>query len=74
MELADHRKYYCCFPGEFSFVPTASLLGKILLYVGFTDVRRYAVSELCDESDLASLEPVYADLMRNHTAYFVVRK
>jgi 2-polyprenyl-3-methyl-5-hydroxy-6-metoxy-1,4-benzoquinol methylase len=74
MELADHRKFYCCFPGEFSFVPTATLLEKIFVYAGFTDVRRYAASELCAESDLLALEPIYADLMRNHTAYYVVRK
>ncbi len=74
MELADHRKYCCCFPGEFSFVPTASLLEKIFGYVGFRDVRRYSASELCGDAALSSLEPVYADLMRNHTAYYVVRK
>jgi 2-polyprenyl-3-methyl-5-hydroxy-6-metoxy-1,4-benzoquinol methylase len=74
LELADVRKYCCCFPGEFSFVPTASLLERILVHVGFTDVRRYTTAELCREPDIASLEPAYADLMRKHTAYYVARK
>ena len=39
MELADANKFIYCFQGEFSFVPTASMLAKILCYVGFSEVR-----------------------------------
>jgi 2-polyprenyl-3-methyl-5-hydroxy-6-metoxy-1,4-benzoquinol methylase len=74
MELADASKYVCCFEGEFSFVPTASMLEKILRYVGFREVCRYSPLELCAADRIDALLPHYRDLFRANMAYFAVAK
>jgi 2-polyprenyl-3-methyl-5-hydroxy-6-metoxy-1,4-benzoquinol methylase len=74
LELANSAKYVCCFAGEFSLVPTASMLKKIFRYAGFRDVRRFTASELCSPDELASLRPHYAGLFRHGAAYYVLKR
>jgi SAM-dependent methyltransferase len=74
LEVANADKWPCCFPGEFSFVPTAKALTAILTFAGFRTVRQYPAMQLCATDDLLSLTPTYAALMREHTAYYVALK
>jgi len=38
LEISDHTKYISCAEGEFSFVPTAKTLSRVLQHVGFKNV------------------------------------
>ena len=74
MELADANKFIYCFQGEFSFVPTASMLAKILCYVGFSEVRVFRPMDVLPAHNFSSLLPHYSDALKNGTAYYVARK
>ncbi len=61
-------------PYEFCFVPTLEVLEKCFVEVGFSEVKAFRGIDLASRADLDKLNPVYADIMTNHTAYFLLRK
>jgi len=74
MELADSKKFICCFDGEFSFVPTPQMLKRIFEYVGFKEVHCFRSEDRVASQRVDELAPQYRNIYRHHTAYYALKK
>jgi 2-polyprenyl-3-methyl-5-hydroxy-6-metoxy-1,4-benzoquinol methylase len=72
--FGDYSKYIFCGDYEFAFVPTMTMLEKILKHVGFADVKSFKATDIIALADINGLKPAYKNVIENHTAYFAAIK